>query len=307
MKAVASITDLIGNTPLLELKRLADDAPARVFAKLEMFNPIAVKDRPVWHMIQGAEERGEIKPGDTLIEATSGNTGMALAYIGAMKGYRVILCMSEIQSIERRRVLTALGAQVVLTPAAEGTKAAKQKAMELHEETPRSFYMGQHHNPDNRRAHFETTGPELWRDTDGQIDYFVTAMGTCGTICGVAEFIKPKKPSFTTVGVEPTEAPILSKGEWAPHRLMGTAPGFIPKILDRKLIDVMMTVSEDEAFETCRQIAMKEGLLVGISSGANAHAALELARRPENEGKIIACIFADTGERYLSVEGLFQQ
>jgi cysteine synthase A len=307
MKFAASITDLIGHTPLLELQRFAAGAGARVFAKLEMFNPVAVKDRPVWYMIQGAEERGDIKPGDTLVEATSGNTGMALAYIGALKGYRVVLCMSEIQSVERRNVLTALGAEVVLTPASEGTTGAKKKAIEIQEKTPRSFYVGQHHNLDNRRAHVETTGPEIWEDTEGQVDIFIAPMGTCGTICGVAESIKPKKPSFKTVGVEPTEAPMLSKGEWAPHRLMGTSPGFIPKILDRTLIDEMVTVSEGEAFEACRQIARKEGLLVGISSGADAHVARLLAERPENAGKIIVCLFCDTGERYLSVEGLFQQ
>jgi len=307
MKTVSSITDLIGRTPLLELSRYAEGAPARILAKLEMFNPIAVKDRPVWYMIQGAEERGEIKPGDTLIEATSGNTGMALAYIGAMKGYRVVLCISEIQSVERRMVLKALGAEVVLTPASEGTKGAKKKAMELHESTPGSFYVGQHHNPDNRRAHVETTGPEIWEDTDGKVDIFVAAMGTCGTICGVADYIKPRKASFVTVGVEPTEAPMLSKGEWAPHRMMGTSPGFIPKILDRDQIDEMVTVSVEEAFESCRKIAKTEGLLVGITSGANALVALRVAQRPENDGKLIVCVFCDSGERYLSVEGLFRQ
>ena len=307
MKTVSSITDLIGRTPLLELERYAKGAPARILAKLEMFNPIAVKDRPVWFMIQGAEERGEIKPGDILIEATSGNTGMALAYIGAMKGYRVVLCLSEIQSVERRMVLKALGAEIYLTPAADGTKGAKKKAMELHESTPNSFYVGQHHNLDNRRAHVETTGPEIWEDTNGEVDIFVAAMGTCGTICGVADYIKPKKPSFVTVGVEPSEAPMLSKGEWAPHRLMGTSPGFIPKILDRDQIDEMVTVSVEEAFESCRKIARKEGLLVGITSGANALAALRISQRPENQGKLIVCVFCDSGERYLSVEGLFRQ
>jgi cysteine synthase A len=179
--------------------------------------------------------------------------------------------------------------------------------MELHESTPNSFYVGQHHNLDNRRAHVETTGPEIWEDTDGAVDIFVAAMGTCGTICGVADYIKPRKPEFMTIGVEPTEAPILSKGEWAPHRMMGTAPGFIPKILDRGRIDDMVTVSVEEAFESCRKIAQKEGLLVGITSGANARAALQVARRPENEGKLIVCVFCDTGERYLSVEGLFRR
>lgn len=306
MKVASSVADLIGDTPLLALDRYAEGAPAQLLAKLEMFNPISIKDRPVWKMIQGAEERGQISAGDTLVEATSGNTGMALAYIGSIKGYRVILCMSEIQSVERRNVLKALGAELILTPASQGTTGAKQKALEIHESTPGSFYVGQHHNPDNRRAHRETTGPEIWADTDGRIDLLVAPMGTCGTICGVSEFIKPRKPDFRAIGVEPKEAPMLSKGEWEPHRLMGTSPGFIPDILDRHLIDEMVTVSEDEAFEACRQIAEKEGLLVGISSGAAAYAASRLSRRPENRGKLILCIFADTGERYLSVEGLFE-
>ena len=305
MNVAASVTDLIGQTPLLALRRYAEGAPAQILAKLEMFNPIALKDRPVWKMILGAEERGEIEPGNTLVEATSGNTGMALAYIGSVRGYRVILCMSEIQSIERRSVLKALGAELVLTPASGGTKAAKRKALEIHEATPGSFYIGQHHNLDNRHAHRETTGPEIWSDTDGMVDMLVAPMGTCGTICGVSEFIKPKKPGFRAIGVEPVEAPMLSQGEWAPHRLMGTSPGFEPGILDRDLIDEMVTVSEAEAFEACRQIAEKEGLLVGISSGAAAWAASDLSRRPENRDKLIVCIFADTGERYLSVEGLF--
>lgn len=301
----SSVTDLIGNTPMVELSRYTAGAGARVVAKLEMFNPIAIKDRPVWSMVRRAEERGEIKPGDTLIEATSGNTGMALAYIGAMRGYKVVLTMSESQSIERRRVLAALGAELILTPAAEGTKGARAKALELANDRPGSFYLCQHHNLDNRRAHFETTGPELWRDTDKKIDALVAGLGTCATLCGVAEYIKPKKPSFHTFGVEPSKAPFISEGTWAPHGIMGIAPGFTPENLDRDQIDEFVTVSEEEAYEACRQIAKTEGLLIGISSGANAHAALALARRPEYQGKLIVCMFCDTGERYLSVEGLF--
>ncbi len=305
MKIYGDITELIGSTPLLELTRFAPDAKAKIVAKCEFFNPLSVKDRPAWFMITGAEERGEITPGDTLIEATSGNTGMALAYIGALKGYRVVLCMSEIQSVERRMVLKALGAELVLTPASEGTKGAKAKAIELHERTPNSYYVCQHDNPDNRRAHRDTTSMEIWRDTDGWIDAFVAALGTCGTICGVAEVLKAKKPELRVVGVEPVEAPMISQGRFSPHRLMGMSPGFIPGLLSRELIDEIITVSEDEAFESCRLLARREGILVGISSGATAFAAAELARRPEYEGKMVVCVLADGGERYLSVDGLF--
>lgn len=305
MPIARSITELIGRTPMLELGRFSEGCPARIVAKCEFLNPMSVKDRAVFSMVTKAEDRGDIRPGDVLIEATSGNTGMALAFIGVMKGYRVILCMSEIQSIERRKVLKALGAELVLTPAEGGTTAAKQKALELHEQMPSSYYIGQHHNFDNRRAHVETTGPEIWADTDGQVDVFVAAMGTCGTLCGVAEALKPKKPAVWTVGVEPAEAPILSQGRWRPHRMMGTAPGFVPEILDRELIDEMLTVSEADAFQACRTLARTEGILVGISSGAVAHAARVLASRPESAGQLIVCVLADRGERYLSVDGLF--
>ncbi len=301
----ASIVDLIGNTPLLQLTRFLGESEARVVAKLEMFNPISIKDRPVWGMIRGAEERGEIRAGDTLVEATSGNTGMALAYIGGMRGYQVTLFMSEAQSVERRRVLAALGATIILTPAAEGTRGARSRAVACAESTEGAFYVGQHHNRDNRRAHFETTGPELWRDTDGQVDVLVAGLGTCGTICGIAEYIKDKRESFHVVGVEPSLAPMISKGEWSPHGLMGLSPGFVPDNLDRSLVDEIVTVSEEQAYEACRNLAQTEGILVGISSGANAHVAKELAKRGDFAGKLIACIFPDTGERYFSVEGLF--
>jgi cysteine synthase A len=300
-----SILDLIGDTPLLALSRINEGGSATVLGKCEFFNPIAIKDRPALWMIREAEKRGDIGPGTTLVEATSGNTGMALAYIGRMRGYRVVLCMSEIQSVERRRVLRALGAELVLTPAELGTKGAKARAMEIHEQTPGSFYVCQHDNMDNRLAHAQSTAEEIWRDTDGRVDVFVAPLGTGGTLCGVAEALKPRRPELRVVGVEPAEAPFISEGRFRPHRMMGTAPGFVPGVLDRELIDEIVLVSEEEAFATTRAMAEREGVLVGISSGAAVHAALRLARRPENAGKMIVCMLCDSGERYLTVEGLF--
>ncbi len=305
MKYASSILDLIGNTPLLALDRVNEKGVAKVLGKCEFFNPISIKDRPALWMIREAEKRGDIGPGTTLVEATSGNTGMALAYIGRMRGYRVVLCMSEMQSVERRRVLQALGAELILTPGELGTKGAKAKAMEIYESSPGSFYLCQHDNMDNRLAHLATTGEEIWTDTEGQVDVFVAPLGTGGTLCGVSEALKPRKPDLRIVGVEPREAPFISEGRFAPHRMMGTAPGFVPGILDRDLIDEIHLVSEGEAFGMCRKLATTEGILVGISSGAAVHAALEMARLPENEGKVIVCMLCDSGERYLSVEGLF--
>lgn len=305
MKYASSITDLIGNTPLLALDRINEGGGARVMGKCEFLNPIAIKDRPVFAMIREAEVRGDLAPGATLIEATSGNTGMALAYIGRMRGYRVALCMSEIQSVERRQVLRALGAELFLTPMEQGTKGAKAKALELHARIPGSFYVGQHDNPDNPRAHQETTGPEIWRDTEGRVDVFVAPLGTGGTLCGVARALKPRKPGLRVVGVEPEEAPFISHGRFQPHRMMGTAPGFVPGILDRALLDDIALVSEDDAFRTCRELARVEGILVGISSGASVCTALRLAREPRHQGQLIVCMLCDSGERYLSVEGLF--
>lgn len=303
MKFYRNVVEMIGKTPLLRLERLAKDQ--QVYAKCEWMNPVSLKDRPVLQIIEDAEREGLLEPGSTLIEATSGNTGMAVAFIAAIKGYKAILVMSEIQSLERRQILRAFGAELILTPASQGTKGARQKLKETLAEHPDYFYVGQHVNPSNPKAHYQSTGPEIWEDTEGQVDILVAGLGTGGTICGAGRYLKEMKPGVQLVAVEPEEAPYISRGVFRPHRLMGTAPGFVPETLDREVIDEIFLVSEAQAFEMCRRIARQEGLLVGISSGAAAHAALEIAKRPENAGKVIVCIFADTGQRYLSVEGLF--
>ena len=297
------VTQMIGGTPLLRLGRLAPER--EIYAKCEFMNPLSLKDRPVLHIIEDAERSGRLKPGGTLIEATSGNTGMAVAYIAAIKGYRAVLVMSEIQSVERRMVLSAFGAELVLTPASEGTVGARRVLKEILAEHPEYFYVGQHVNPSNPRAHYLSTGPEIWEDTGGRVDILVAGLGTGGTMCGAGRYLKERKPGVRLVAVEPKESPTISRGVFRPHRMMGTAPGFVPETLERELIDEIFLVSEEEAFERCREIARVEGLLVGISSGAVAQAALEIARRPENLGKVVVGIFADTGQRYLSVEGLF--
>lgn len=303
MKYAKSTIDLIGKTPLLKLERFFPDS--RIFAKCEFRNPISIKDRPILQIIQNAEVQGRIKPGDVLIEATSGNTGMAVAWISSIKGYRAILVMSEIQSVERRRVMQAFGAEVVLTPASEGTAGAQKKLKEIIQTNPEYFYIGQHVNMSNPEAHYMTTGPEIWDDTDGKIDILVAGLGTGGTLCGSGRFLKEQNPEVQLIAVEPENSPYISQGIFRPHRMMGTAPGFVPETLDREYIDDFFLVSEEDAFATCRKIAEKEGLLVGITSGATAFAASQLASRPENSGKVVVCIFADTGERYMSVEGLF--
>lgn len=300
-----SIMDCIGKTPLVHLKRLGRDVNATIAAKLEMFNPYSIKDRPVYYMIREAERRGQIKEGTTIIEASSGNTAIALACICAMKGYRLIICMSEIQSLERKKIVKALGAELELTPKEKGTLGSRERAKELREEIPDSYYICQHSNPDNKKAHVETTAEELWSDTDGKMDVLVAGLGTTGTAMGVAEVIKSRKSGFKVIGVEPEEAPYLSKGIFNPHRMMGTAPGWVPELYDSSQVDEIVTVSEEDAFQTCRRLAREEGILAGITSGATAYASLDLARREEFEGKLIVCIFADTGERYLSVEGLY--
>ena len=305
MNVAKNLTQLIGRTPLLRLGRLAPEH--EIYAKCEFMNPISLKDRPVLQIIEDAEANGRLRPGSTLVEATSGNTGMAVASLAALKGYKALLIMSEIQSIERRRVLRALGAELILTPAAEGTAGARRVLHEILAQNPDFFYIGQHVNPSNPRAHYRTTGPELWLDSDGRIDFLVAGLGTGGTLCGAGRYLKEQKPTVQTIAVEPEESPFISQGIFQPHRLMGTAPGFVPETLDRELIDEIQLVSEAEAFAACVTIARREGLLVGISSGAAAHAAMQLARRPDSAGKVIVCIFADTGQRYLSVDGLFTQ
>ncbi|MCK4333172.1 cysteine synthase A [candidate division WOR-3 bacterium] len=305
MNIKENILEAIGNTPMVYLRKYGQGLDATLAAKLEMFNPYSIKDRPVSYMIAAGEREGKINKDTTIIEATSGNTGLALAFICAIKGYRLIICMSEIQSQERKRLLRALGAQLELTPASKGTKGSKERALELLREIPNSFYIEQHANPANPRAHRETTAEELWRDTDGRIDILVAGLGTTGTLMGTAQAIRPRKPSFKTVGVEPEIAPMISAGVFKPHRQAGTSPGFVPKILKRELLDEVITVSEADAFDTCRELARTEGILAGITSGMTAFAARELARRPDNKGKLIVCVFADTGERYLSVEGLY--
>ena len=304
MKAYQDVSEMIGGTPLLRFSKLASDA--KIYAKCEFMNPLSVKDRPVLQIIQDAEEGGKLQLGGTLIEATSGNTGMAVASIAAVRGYKAILVMSEIQSLERRKVLKALGAKLILTPASEGTKGAKRKLQEILDEHPEYFYVGQHVNPSNPKAHYRTTGPEIWSDTDSQVDILVAALGTGGTLCGAGRYLKEQNPDIQLIAVEPKESPFISQGIFHPHRMMGTAPGFVPETLDREIIDEIFLVSEEQAFETCRNIARTEGVLVGISSGAAAYAALQVAAREENAGKLIVCILADTGQRYLSVEGLFE-
>jgi cysteine synthase A len=300
-----NLIECIGKTPMIYLNNFAGNIEAQLVAKLESFNPYSIKDRPVSYMISEAEARGQITKNTTIIEASSGNTAIALASICLLKGYRLIICMSEIQSIERRKMISALGAELILTPKEKGTKGAREKAQQLNREIPDSYYICQHSNPDNIKAHMETTAEELWNDTEGKIDALVCGLGTTGTAMGVAKVIKQRKPEFKIIGVEPKQAPMLSQGIFHPHRIMGTAPGWVPDLYDPSNVDEIELISEEDAFSAVRRLARTEGLLVGISSGATAHVGLQLAKKKEYKEKLIVCMFADSGERYLSVEGLY--
>ena len=303
MKVYEKITDLIGNTPLVELKNIeaANGLQATVLAKLEYFNPAgSVKDRIARAMIDDAEKKGLLKPGSVIIEPTSGNTGIGLAAVAASRGYKIILTMPETMSMERRNLLKAYGAELVLTEGSKGMKGAIAKAEELAAETPDSFIPSQFTNAANPAAHLATTGPEIWNDTDGKVDIFVAGVGTGGTLSGVGEYLKSKNPNVKAVAVEPAGSPVLSKGTPGPHKIQGIGAGFVPETLNTDIYDEIIAVENEDAFATGRAIARKEGILVGISSGAAVYAALQLAKRPENKGKVIVALLPDTGDRYLS-------
>lgn len=308
MRIADNITELIGNTPMVRLRKVVEGAKSEIVAKLESFNPGgSVKDRIGISMIKNAIDTGKLKPGDVIIEPTSGNTGIALAMVAASLGFKLILTMPETMSIERRKLLKAYGAELVLTPGAEGMPRAIRKAEELVAETPNAFMPQQFNNPANPRIHRETTAEEIWKDTDGKVDIVVGGVGTGGTLTGIGEALKPRKPSFKVVAVEPQASPVLSGGQRGHHKIQGIGAGFIPQVLKTELLDEIFQVTDDQALEMGRRLAREEGILVGISSGAAVHAAVEVGKREENAGKLIVVILPSTGERYLSTplfEGL---
>jgi cysteine synthase A len=310
MKQIANnLTDLIGNTPLLELKnyRMRQNLEAAIIGKLEFFNPASsVKDRVGYAMIKDGEDKGLIKEGTTIIEPSSGNTGIALAFVAAAKGYRLIITLPETMSVERRSLMQALGAELVLTPGPDGMGGAIKKAEELAAEIPNSYIPQQFSNPSNPAIHKATTAEEIWRDTNGDVDIFIAGVGTGGTISGVGEVLKQRNPKVQIIAVEPSDSPVLSGGSKGPHKIQGIGAGFVPQNFNRDVVDEILQVTNDQAFETARELAKSEGLLVGISSGAAVHAATIVAKRPENKNKKIVVILPDTGERYLSTP-LFQE
>ena len=305
MRVYESFTDLIGNTPLLELKgtEKANQLEAKVLAKLEYFNPAgSVKDRVAKAMIDDAEAKGLLKEGSVIIEPTSGNTGIGLSAVAAARGYRIIITMPETMSVERQNLMKAYGAELVLTEGHKGMKGAIEKAVEFAGEIPDSYIPSQFTNPSNPQAHIETTGPEIWNDTDGKVDIFVAGVGTGGTLSGVGAYLKSKNPDIQVIAVEPADSPVLTEGKAGPHKIQGIGAGFIPDTLNTEIYDEIITISNDDAFESGRAIVRNDGILVGISSGAAVSAAIQLAKRPDNKGKTIVALLPDTGERYLSTK-----